>query len=99
MPFSAHEVARFYSQQASQLGKLVDAHKETSNKLRQVDSALEGEVGIAQRELAAIYLPALTDEALARAAKLTGFQGFDRRDPRVAMAQEKKVLQAQVAQL
>jgi hypothetical protein len=96
---NAHQVAGFYSKQASQLGQLIDAHRETSNKLRQVDSALEGEVAIAQRELAAIYLPALTDEALARAAKLTGFQGFDRRDPRVAMAQEKKVLQAQLVQL
>jgi hypothetical protein len=96
---SAQQVAGFYGNQARQLGELIDAHRETSSKLRQVDSALEGEVGIAQRELAAIYLPALDDPSLERAAKLTGFQGFARRDPRVAMAQEKKVLQAQVAQL
>jgi hypothetical protein len=96
---SAQHVAGFYGNQAKQLGELIDAHRETSSKLRQVDSALEGEVGIAQRELAAIYIPALDDASLERAARLTGFQGFARRDPRVAMAQEKKVLQAQLVQL
>jgi hypothetical protein len=96
---SAQHVAGFYGNQAKQLGELIDAHRETSSKLKQVDSALEGEVGIAQRELAAIYVPALDDASLERAARLTGFQGFARRDPRVAMAQEKKVLQAQLVQL
>jgi hypothetical protein len=96
---SAQHVAGFYGNQARQLGELIDAHRETASKLVQVDSALEGEVGIAQRELAAIYVPALDDASLERAAKLTGFQGFARRDPRVAMAQEKKVLQAQLVQL
>jgi hypothetical protein len=96
---SAQHVAGYYGNQAKQLGELIDAHRETSSKLRQVDTALEGEVGIAQRELAAIYVPALDDASLERAARLTGFQGFARRDPRVAMAQEKKVLQGQLAQL
>jgi hypothetical protein len=96
---SANEVAGFYGGQAKQLSQLIADHKQTASQLQAADTALEGEVGIAQRELAAVYLPALTDDAFARAAKLTGFQGFERRDPRVAMAQERKVLQAQVAKL
>ena len=96
---SANEVSAFYGDQARQVNALLAQHRETKAKLDGAAAALDGEIAIAQDELAAIYLPAFSDEALARAAQLTGFQGFTRRDPRVALAAERKALQAKVATL
>jgi hypothetical protein len=44
-------------------------------------------------------LQTIDDANLERVAKLTGFQGFARRDPRIAREHERKVLQSAVAKL
>lgn len=92
------EVASHYQHQAAALGSLIASHEAMAGKLGEVDTYLAGQLAAAQKELAAIYVPALTDAVFERAAQLTGFQGFVRRDPRLALAQERKVLQSALAQ-
>src|SRR5436309_687438 len=82
-----------------QLSSLIDSHQQLIGELQKQDQTLANELAAAKRALAAVYLPELTDAAFERAAKLTGFQGFQRRDPRLAMAQEKKVLEANLANI
>ncbi|MCE9580701.1 MAG: hypothetical protein K8W52_46705 [Deltaproteobacteria bacterium] len=94
-----NEVANAFRQQADELGGLIGEHKQLANDLGARITQLEEQLAQARRELAAIYLPSLEDAAIDKAQRLTGFQGFTRRDPRVAMAQERKVLTSRVPQL
>lgn len=93
------QVAQHFLHQRDTMQSLIAKHEAMGTKLKQTGVALGQQQQQAGLELAAIYLPALTDDAFARAAQLTGFQGFARRDPRLAMQQEKKVLQSSLAQL
>src|SRR5438093_1157454 len=99
MGLSGWQLSQHYRQQADTLGGMVKANRELLDQAKQADHQIDAELAEARRELAAVYLPSLTDPAFERAARLTGFQGFARRDPRVAMAQERKVLQSQLAKL
>src|SRR5262245_14910657 len=99
MPVTGAQAAQHFSQQASQLGEAINAQKALIADMSKADAEIEQEYGAARGDLAAIYLPELTDAAFERAGRLTGFQGFQRRDPRVALAQEKKVLQSQLAKI
>jgi hypothetical protein len=96
---SGTEVAAHFQHQADTLNNLIDSHAAMKDKLGEADTYLASQLAAAQKELAAIYVPALTDEVFQRATQLTGFQGFLRRDPRLAMQQERKVLQSSLAQL
>jgi hypothetical protein len=82
---------------------------QTADDLADV-AALDGELGAAvaavQKEraevatgLAAVYLPELTEPALAIAQARTGFRGFTQRKPLDAMVREEKQLRARVATL
>ncbi|MCW5802508.1 MAG: hypothetical protein KIT31_08975 [Deltaproteobacteria bacterium] len=99
MALSGSQVANYYQQQAATLSTLIDSHKQLAGQISNAGGEIQRELTTAKRELAAVYLPALTDEALERAARLTGFQGFQRRDPRAAMAHERHVLEQSVARL
>ena len=99
MPVNGTQLVTHYANQANTLSTLIEGHKQLIGELQQQDVTLATELVEAKRQLAAVYLPALTDAAFERAAKLTGFQGFQRRDPRLAMAQEKKVLEANLANI
>ena len=99
MPVTGPQLVTHYADQANQIGKLIEGHKQLVTELQTQDQALAKELVDAKRALAAVYLPELSDAVLERAAKLTGFQGFQRRDPRLAMAQEKKVLEAHLADI
>jgi hypothetical protein len=96
---TGEQLASHFSNQAGQLGQLIASHKQLDVQLKSADDAIGKELAEAKRELAAVYLPALTDEAFLRAARLTGFQGFERRDPRAALAHERKVLGATLARI
>jgi hypothetical protein len=99
MSVSGSQVAEHYGSQVRAFSDLIDAHKQTLAKVRSADAAVEQELRAAVHDLAAIYLGSLEDASLARAAQLTGFQGFVRRDPRVAQAQERKVLTASLQRI
>lgn len=96
---SGSDVAAQLRQQASTLSSLISRHQELQGYLKQRDVELAQQLAAARRELAAVYLPALTDVDLARVAKLTGFQGFARRDPRAALEHERHVLETSIARI
>ena len=99
MTVSGPQLVSHYTQQANQLNGLIQSHKALVGELQQQDTTLATELATAKREIASVYLPELTDAAFERAAKLTGFQGFQRRDPRLALAQERKILEANLANI
>src|SRR6185503_3630252 len=99
MSVSGHQVAEHYRAQASTISGLIAGHRQLLDSLKQRDDELQAQLMAARRELASVYLKAIDDENLARVAKLTGFQGFERRDPRQAREQERKVLSSGVAKL
>lgn len=94
-----NEVAAYYNQQASTLTNLIERHKSVVRDILGRDKMIQAELEAAQLGLAKTYLPALTDRDFERVARLTGFQGFQRRDPRIAIEQEKKVIAATIARI
>lgn len=99
MSVSGHQVAEHYRSQADTLARLIGAHREMLATLKQRDEALTRELLQARQELASVYLQAIDDANLERVARLTGFQGFQRRDPRIAREHERKVLQSSIAKI
>src|SRR5262245_55934504 len=99
MSVSGHQVAEHYRAQAQTIQGLIAGHRHLLDVLKQRDDELSAQLVAAQRELASVYLRAIDDENLQRVAKLTGFQGFERRDPRQAREQERKVLQSGVGKI
>jgi len=93
------DVSSYYSQQAAQIGALIDKHRAVVEQIQDQDKLLQQELVAAQRGLAAVYLPSLSPTDLERVTKLTGFQGFARRDPRVAIEQERKVIAASITKI
>jgi hypothetical protein len=93
------EVAAYYNKQASQLEDLIARHKAVLRDILGRDQAILADLQAAQLSLAKTYLPALTDQDFERVAKLTGFQGFQRRDPRIAIEQERKVITTTIAKI
>lgn len=99
MSVSGHQVAEHYRSQAQTLRELIEAHRKLRETMAVRDEDLAAQVRHARRELASVYLTDLGDASLERVAKLTGFQGFARRDPRIALEHERKVLGARLATL
>ena len=99
MSVSGHQVAEHYRAQANTLSELIGGHRQVLDNIKQRDNELQAQLFAARRQLASVYLKAIDDENLARVAKLTGFQGFERRDPRQAREQERKVLQSGLTKL
>ena len=99
MPVTGAQVAQHYSQQASTLGSMIASNNQLIEDMKKADAEIAQEHEAARGDLAATYLPELSDAAFERAGRLTGFQGFQRRDPRVALAAEKKAIQAQLAKI
>src|SRR5690606_39031971 len=93
MSVLGHQVANHYRLQAGELSTLIASHRELQGKLKSREEELSEQLLAARRELASVYLRVIDDENLERVARLTGFQGFARRDPRVAREHERKVLQ------
>ena len=99
MGISGSQLSQQFRQQAGALRQQIQGHQQLLGEVNEAAAQIDNQVVLARRELAAIYLPALTDEAFEHVQRLTGFQGFGRRDPRLALAQERKVLQAQLAKI
>lgn len=75
------------------------SYRQLATELQETDATLVTQLKGARRELAAVYLTELSDAAFARVARLSGFQGFARRDPRAAIAHERKVLEQSLAKI
>jgi hypothetical protein len=96
---SGSRVAAHYQHQAQVLRPIIESYRGLAGELRQADQLLGEQRAQARRELAAVYLTELSDVAFDRVARLTGFQGFARRDPRAAIAHERHVLEQSLAAL
>lgn len=99
MSVSGYQVAEHYRAQARTLSELIAGHRQVLDTIKERDAELQNQLLAARRELASVYLKAIDDANLERVAKLTGFQGFSRRDPRLAREQERKVLQSHIARI
>lgn len=99
MALQGTDIASHYRHQSETLARLTASYRELANNLKEETAHLDERIKVARRELAAVYLNELTDAAFARTAKLTGFKGFERRDPRAAIAHERKVLESSIAQM
>lgn len=77
-------------------GSLKERHEALRARCADARAAIDEELRVALRELAAIYLPSLTPPALAGAADLSGFRGFERRDPIAAREHERHVLESTI---
>jgi hypothetical protein len=99
MPIKGSQAAAHFEHQVRTLGSLAVSYRQLSADLQATDATLETQLKAARRELAAVYLTELSDAAFERVAKLSGFQGFARRDPRAAIAHERKVLEQSVAKI
>src|SRR5690349_5264738 len=99
MSVSGPRVAEHYRAQANALASLIGSHRQLLATLKQRDDELTAQLLAARRELASVYLKAIDDANLERVARLTGFQGFQRRDPRIAREQERRVLQSGIARI
>lgn len=96
MTVSGSDVAAHYRHQAETLGHLANRYQQLGAELFGKATTIDEQVHAARRELAAVYLSELSDRAFARVAQLTGFKGFDRRDPRQARDHERKVLESSI---
>ena len=99
MSVSGQQVAEHYRAQARTLDELIAGHRQVLASIGRRDALLQDQLIAARRELASVYLRGIDDANLERVAKLTGFQGFARRDPRIAREQERKVLQSSIARM
>jgi hypothetical protein len=99
MPIKGSQAAAHFDHQVRTLGNLVTSYRMFAGELQESDATLVTQLAAARRELAAVYLPELSDAAFERVARLSGFQGFARRDPRAAIAHERKVLEQSLAKL
>jgi hypothetical protein len=97
MSVSGSQVAAHYRHQAQKLVSVIESYRKLVAELQAADATLTEQRAQARRELAAVYLPELSDAAFERVGRLTGFQGFARRDPRAALAHERHVLEQSIA--
>ena len=87
------DLASYFRQQAVHSSRSSTSTRLSSATSSSVTSSSRSQLLSAQQELAAVDLPALTDPT-SSGSRLTGFQGFARRDPALAIEQERKVTDA-----
>jgi len=99
MPIRGPQAAAHFEHQVRTLTGLAVGYRQLEADLQAADVTLGEQLKAARRELASVYLTELSDAAFERVARFSGFQGFARRDPRAAIAHERKVLEQSVAKI
>lgn len=99
MTLSGWQIGEHYQRQAQALHPVIDGYRQLVDHTMQASAHVDEQRRVARQELAAVYLTELSDAAFARVATLTGFKGFERRDPRQAIAHERKSLERAIAQI
>ena len=93
------QAAAFYEARQREALGLIKAHEDLNTHITNNMQVLTGQIEAHRFSLAQAYLPSLALEPLSRVKDLTGFLGFERRDPLKAMAHEKTVLEHTVARI
>lgn len=96
MPRSAQGAVQHFAQLEAKAQEAAGWFTELQQEADAAKARAEAELKARALELARAYLPDLTPEAIARAERLTGFQGFKRRSPMEAMAHEEQVLKKRI---
>lgn len=99
MPRSAQGAVQHFSELEGKAREAAGWFSDLQQQAKAAKSRVEAQVGAQALELARVYLPELSIEALARAERLTGFQGFRRRSPLDAMAHEEVVLKRRIEKI
>jgi hypothetical protein len=99
MPLPAAQAAQHFRQYTDQASALAARWHSLDAQLQDARRQADQATRAAATDLASAWLPELSPAALARAGRLTGFQGFQRRDPIRAMEREAHVLRQAVARI
>jgi hypothetical protein len=91
------ELSDAWQQYAGMIEAEVDANQASIAAMAERKETFAAAAQAAARELAAVFVPELTAEALARAEALTGFRGFSRFEPIKAMERERQKLEGDLA--
>jgi len=92
-----HEIASAWDAWGNALTSEREATQATLDDLNQRRVAMVADLEAAGKELAAVFVPALTNAALTDAEKRTGFRGFSRFDPIKAKEKEAQKLTVDIA--
>ena len=93
------QAAAFYEARQREALGLIQAHEDLNTHITNNMQVLSGQIEAHRFALAQAYLPSLAPEQLVQVKDVTGFLGFERRDPIKAMAHEKTVLEHTVARI
>lgn len=99
MPLISYEAVRHLQQHEATATSLRDRYHHLATWCQRLSADTFEEIKVACEQLAAAYLPDLSDESLARIERLTGFLGFERRDPRKAIVHERHVIETNIARI
>jgi hypothetical protein len=97
VPYTGNKLEPAWRQLAKELAIEAQHFEDTLVAIEGVAADATADLDRVCAELAAVYLPELTPEALAEAERLTGFRGFSRFNPIQAMHKENGVLASQIA--
>lgn len=99
MPVSASVAQDRFRQLAAEVSNTLDAVEAAEARLRADLERVREALGKAALGLAGAYLPALERPVVERAARLTGYRGFQQRDPFAAMEREAQTLKKTIARI
>ncbi|HUH03045.1 MAG TPA: hypothetical protein VML75_13705 [Kofleriaceae bacterium] len=99
MPIQGRQAVSHYQQRRQQATELAHSYEGLRQHIDARRTEIREQGKAARLELARVYLTELSPEAFERAARLTGFQGFQRRDPIKAMEHERVVLEKTIARI
>lgn len=99
MPIQGRQAVNHYQQRRQQATELANSYEGLRQRIDARRAEIREHGKAARLELARVYLTELSPEAFERAAKLTGFQGFQRRDPIKAMGHERHVLEKTIERI
>ncbi len=93
------QAAAFYQARQREALGLIESYEKLETQLLSNLETLNQQVGSARLALARAYLKDLSTAGMARVQGLTGFLGFERRNPNQAMAHEKHTLEHTVSRI
>ena len=99
MPVGANDAVRHYQQRQTEALQAMAWFEQLQKQTQAAGAKAQDQLARASIALAEAYLPGLTAQHLQTVEQLTGYVGFKRRDPLVAMAHERHTLQHTVERI
>ncbi|MEC7986404.1 MAG: hypothetical protein VX278_14660 [Myxococcota bacterium] len=99
MSYQAHYLVSHFREMHTQAEEILRAYQELSKDIEEGIVTIRKQLDEALLELAKNYVAELSPNSFERTKKLTGFQGFLRRDPLVAMERERVQLSNRIEKI